>query len=133
MTTRSDGTGGWRAGTGGLVSAHRDAKRHGRYERIVLPEDHRGEHAAEHEPQQAADQARQHAREHRRIVVGATVEERGFDTSRTAGAVHELLRRARELLPGIDECTFVEATAGNTGLGLALVAAHPAWQTLVHA
>jgi glycine oxidase len=40
------------------------------------------------------------------------VEERGFDTSTTAGGVSELLRAAWELLPGIDECTFVEATAG---------------------
>ncbi|HUG83491.1 MAG TPA: glycine oxidase ThiO [Euzebya sp.] len=47
-----------------------------------------------------------------RIVIGATVEERGFDTQVTAGGVHELLRAARELVPGIDECTFVEATAG---------------------
>lgn len=47
-----------------------------------------------------------------RIVVGATVEERGFDTSVTAGGVHELLRAAWELLPGIDEAVFVEAIAG---------------------
>ncbi|CAN5362068.1 glycine oxidase ThiO [soil metagenome] len=47
-----------------------------------------------------------------RIVVGATVEERGFDTQVTAGGVSELLRKAWELLPGIDECAFVEATAG---------------------
>lgn len=47
-----------------------------------------------------------------RIVVGATVEERGFDTTVTAGAISELLRAAWELLPGVDECTFVEATAG---------------------
>lgn len=47
-----------------------------------------------------------------RIVVGATVEERGFDTTVTAGGIAELLRAAWELLPGIDECRFVEATAG---------------------
>jgi glycine oxidase len=47
-----------------------------------------------------------------RIVVGATVEERGWDTTVTAGGIHALLRAAWELMPGIDECTFVEATAG---------------------
>lgn len=47
-----------------------------------------------------------------RIVVGATVEERGFDTTVTAGGVHELLRAAWELLPGIEECELVEAVAG---------------------
>jgi glycine oxidase len=47
-----------------------------------------------------------------RIVVGATVEERGHDTAVTAGGVSHLLRAAWELLPGVEECTFVEATAG---------------------
>jgi glycine oxidase len=47
-----------------------------------------------------------------RLVVGATVEERGFDTTVTAGGVHQLLRAAWELLPGVDECAFVEATCG---------------------
>ncbi|MFN2526562.1 MAG: glycine oxidase ThiO [Actinomycetota bacterium] len=47
-----------------------------------------------------------------RTIVGATVEEQGFDTNVTAGAVHELLRNAYELMPGITELEFVEATAG---------------------
>ena len=34
-----------------------------------------------------------------RLVVGATVEERGFDTRVTAGGVHELLREAYRALP----------------------------------
>jgi glycine oxidase len=46
------------------------------------------------------------------VVVGATTEERGFDTSVTAGAVHELLREAYRTLPGIAELELVEATAG---------------------
>ena len=46
------------------------------------------------------------------IVVGATVEERGFDTSVTAGAVHQLLEDAREVLPDIDERELVEVSAG---------------------
>jgi glycine oxidase len=47
-----------------------------------------------------------------RLVVGATMEERGFDTSVTAGGVLELLRRAYEALPGIAELELVEARAG---------------------
>lgn len=47
-----------------------------------------------------------------RVVVGATVEERGFDATVTAGAVHELLRRAYELVPGITELELTETTVG---------------------
>lgn len=47
-----------------------------------------------------------------RLVVGATMEERGEDTSVTAGAVLDLLRYAYELLPGLAELEFTEATAG---------------------
>jgi glycine oxidase len=47
-----------------------------------------------------------------RMVVGATVEERGTDHRATAGAVHELLRAAYELLPGITELEFTEAVVG---------------------
>ena len=45
------------------------------------------------------------------LVVGATVEEQGFDERVTAGAVHELLRRAYEAVPGITELELVEARA----------------------
>ncbi|HET7571174.1 MAG TPA: glycine oxidase ThiO [Gaiellaceae bacterium] len=45
------------------------------------------------------------------VVVGATAEERGFDTTVTAGAVHELLREAYRALPEIAELEFVEAIA----------------------
>jgi glycine oxidase len=48
-----------------------------------------------------------------RIIVGATVEELGFDLTVTAGAVHELLRRAYELLPGVTELRFVRGLAGS--------------------
>ncbi len=51
-------------------------------------------------------------RSHGEIAIGATTEELGFDTRVTAGAVRELLDRAWELLPGLAEATFVEATAG---------------------
>jgi glycine oxidase len=47
-----------------------------------------------------------------RVVVGATVEERGYDASVTAGAVHDLLRDARELVPDVAELELVEAAAG---------------------
>ena len=51
-------------------------------------------------------------REDGRLVVGATVEEQGFDVSVTAGGVLELLRRAYDALPGIVELELVEARAG---------------------
>jgi glycine oxidase len=47
-----------------------------------------------------------------RLIVGATVEEQGFDTTVTAGGVHELLREAYRLLPEVAEMELVEATAG---------------------
>jgi glycine oxidase len=47
-----------------------------------------------------------------RVVVGATVEEQGFDTRVTAGAVHDLLRAAFELLPDVAELELVETVAG---------------------
>jgi glycine oxidase len=46
------------------------------------------------------------------LVVGATVEERGFDTTVTAGAVYELLRDARRVVPGVTELEVVETSAG---------------------
>lgn len=45
------------------------------------------------------------------VVVGATVEDRGFDTTVTADAVFRLLEAAREVLPDVDELEFVEAAA----------------------
>jgi glycine oxidase len=47
-----------------------------------------------------------------RLIVGATVEERGFDTAVTAGGVHELLREAYRLIPEIAELELVEANVG---------------------
>ena len=47
-----------------------------------------------------------------RLIVGATVEEQGFDTSVTAGGVLELLREAYRLLPDAAEMELVEAMAG---------------------
>jgi glycine oxidase len=45
------------------------------------------------------------------VVVGATVEERGFDTTVTADGVFRLLEAAREVLPDVGELELVEAAA----------------------
>jgi len=45
------------------------------------------------------------------LVVGATVEELGFDTTTRAGAVRELLRDARAVMPAIDELELAEISA----------------------
>ena len=47
-----------------------------------------------------------------RYVLGATMEERGFDTSVTAGGAFELLRNAFELLPSVTELVIDELSAG---------------------
>lgn len=47
-----------------------------------------------------------------RYVIGATQEERGFDTRVTAGAAFELLRDASELIPGVSELVLDEFAAG---------------------
>jgi glycine oxidase len=47
-----------------------------------------------------------------RYVLGATSEERGFDTTVTAGGLYELLRDAGELVPGIHELVVEETSAG---------------------
>ncbi|WP_244524164.1 glycine oxidase ThiO [Blastococcus sp. DSM 46786] len=46
-----------------------------------------------------------------RLVVGATVEDRGFDATVTAGGVHELLHDAIEVVPGVSELELVETLA----------------------
>jgi glycine oxidase len=47
-----------------------------------------------------------------RYVLGATVEERGFEEHATAGGVYELLREAHELLPGVSELQIEELSVG---------------------
>ena len=51
-------------------------------------------------------------RESGELVVGATQEELGPDTTVTAGGMWELLRDARTLVPGITELEFADAVAG---------------------
>jgi glycine oxidase len=45
------------------------------------------------------------------LVVGATVEEMGYDVTVRAGAVYELLRDAHVAVPGVAELTLVESIA----------------------
>ena len=47
-----------------------------------------------------------------RYVIGATMEERGFDTTVTAGGAFDLLRNAFELLPSVTELVIDELSAG---------------------
>jgi glycine oxidase len=47
-----------------------------------------------------------------RYVLGATVEELGFDSEPTAAGVHGLLRDATDLVPGIDELRIEELSVG---------------------
>ena len=47
-----------------------------------------------------------------RVIVGATVEERGWDRAVTAGGVHELLREAYRVLPEVGELEFLGAATG---------------------
>ncbi|MFJ7276205.1 glycine oxidase ThiO [Kitasatospora sp. NPDC098663] len=51
-------------------------------------------------------------RENGELVIGATTEEQGYDTTVTAGGVYELLRDAHELVPGITELPLLETSAG---------------------
>jgi glycine oxidase len=47
-----------------------------------------------------------------RYVLGATVEERGFERHATAGGVYQLLRDAHELVPGVSELQIEELCVG---------------------
>jgi glycine oxidase len=47
-----------------------------------------------------------------RYVLGATVEERGFQPNATAGGVYELLHDAHELVPGVSELQIEELGVG---------------------
>ena len=47
-----------------------------------------------------------------RLIVGATVEEMGFDTRMTGGGLFELLRAAWEVLPGIYDLPVLDSWAG---------------------
>ena len=47
-----------------------------------------------------------------RYILGGTMEERGFDTQPTAGAIHEVLREAHELVPAVSVLEIEELSVG---------------------
>ena len=47
-----------------------------------------------------------------RLIVGATLEDKGFDAQLTAGGILHLLRETWEALPGIEELPLLESWAG---------------------
>ncbi len=71
-----------------------------------------------------------------RYVLGATMEEQGFDTTVTTGAVHDLIRDASELVPGVLELVLEEARAGlrpSTPDNAPILGEHPACPGLHYA
>jgi glycine oxidase len=71
-----------------------------------------------------------------RYVLGASTEERGFDQTITAGAVHELLRGATEIVPAVAEWMLEELNAGirpGTSDNLPVIGASPTLERLVWA
>jgi glycine/D-amino acid oxidase-like deaminating enzyme len=70
------------------------------------------------------------------VLVGATVEEAGFDERSTAAGVQTLLDAVCELLPDAREATFLAARAGlrpTTPDELPVIGADPEMPALVHA
>jgi glycine oxidase len=70
------------------------------------------------------------------LLVGATVEDAGFDERLTAGGVRDLLTAASALLPGVADATFVEARVGlrpATPSGLPAIARSTEHRSVVYA
>lgn len=70
------------------------------------------------------------------LLVGATVEEAGFDERTTAAGVRDLLSVACELLPDMKDATFLEARAGlrpATPDELPVLGSDPDTPNIVHA
>ena len=70
------------------------------------------------------------------LLVGATVEDVGFDERVTAGGVRTLLNAASAVLPGIDEATFVDVRVGlrpSTASGLPIIRRSAQHPTVVYA
>jgi glycine oxidase len=70
------------------------------------------------------------------VLVGATTEHVGFDERNTVAGVRMLLDAARELLPGMEEATFLEARAGlrpATSDSLPIIGPSPTSERLVYA
>lgn len=51
-------------------------------------------------------------REDGRLIIGATMEDKGFDNQLTAGGMLHLLRETWDVLPGIDELPLLESWVG---------------------
>jgi len=71
-----------------------------------------------------------------RYVLGATMEERDFDVTVTAGAAYELVRDASELVPGVLELVVDDFRAGlrpSTPDNAPVLGAHPALPGLHYA
>jgi glycine oxidase len=71
-----------------------------------------------------------------RYVLGATMEEQGFDTAVTAGGAYELIRDAAELVPGVLELRIDDFLAGlrpTTPDNAPVLGAHPACPGLHYA
>jgi glycine oxidase len=72
----------------------------------------------------------------RTLLVGATVEEVGFDERTTVSGVAGLLAAARALLPDAGEATFMEARAGlrpSTPNGLPIIGRAPEHPSVIYA
>ena len=70
------------------------------------------------------------------LLVGATVEDVGFDERVTASGVQALLAAASALLPGVRDATFVEARAGlrpATPSGLPIIARSAEHPSVIYA
>lgn len=71
-----------------------------------------------------------------RYVLGATMEEQGFDTTVTAGGAYELIRDATELVPGVSELVVDDFIAGlrpSTPDNAPVLGPHPACPGLFYA
>jgi len=70
------------------------------------------------------------------LLIGATVEQVGFDERVTGGGVRSLLNAASEVLPAIADATFIDARVGlrpATTSGLPLIARSTRYPALVYA
>ena len=70
------------------------------------------------------------------VLIGATVEDVGFDERNTVAGVRTLLDAARNLLPGMEDATFLEARAGlrpATSDGLPIVGPSESTERVVYA
>jgi glycine oxidase len=70
------------------------------------------------------------------LLVGATVEDVGFDERTTVSGVQELMTAVRGLLPAAGDATFVEARAGlrpATSGGVPIIGRSPEHPAIVYA